>query len=96
MKRILLLLPLLAACGVQGTDMPPIGMAATPAAVEDTCGAARFSYLVGQAREVALGTALPEGTRIIGPGDVPGDEVRPDRLNVRIDGNVEVDEVFCG
>ncbi len=97
-----LLLPLAlatAGCAVQGTRLPPLGLAPEPVAEEaaaDTCGAARFAYLVGQRNTVVAGTALPEGTRVILAGQPVTMDARPERLNVLIDGNAEVESVYCG
>jgi hypothetical protein len=100
MKHILLLLALpvlLAACEVQGTDMPPLGLPeAEPVAQADTCGAARFASLVGQAKSVVDGMTFPAGTRVILPGTAVTMDFREERLNVLIDGNAAVERVYCG
>ncbi|MCU0854831.1 MAG: I78 family peptidase inhibitor [Rhodobacteraceae bacterium] len=100
MKHILFFLALpvlLAACEVQGTDLPPIGLPeAEPVAEADTCGAARYASLVGQPKAVVDRTTFPEGTRVILPGTAVTMDFRAERLNVLIDGNAAVERVYCG
>jgi hypothetical protein len=101
MTRLLLALPFVlfaAGCAVEGTDMPPLGLPETSAAVEetDTCGAARYAYLVGQPKSVVERTTFPDGTRIILPGTAVTMDFRAERLNVLIDGNAAVERVYCG
>jgi diaminopimelate epimerase len=100
MKNILILLSLpvlLAACEVQGTDMPPLGLPETePVAETDACGAARFAGLVGQPKAVVDRTTFPSGTRVILPGTAVTMDFRAERLNVLIDGNASVERVYCG
>lgn len=88
---------LLAACEVQGTDMPPLGLPeAEPVAEADTCGAARYASLVGQPKAVVDRTTFPQGTRVILPGTAVTMDFREERLNVLIDGNAVVERVYCG
>jgi hypothetical protein len=98
MRPVLLLALVAAGCAVQGTQLPPLGLAPEPAAEEeaDTCGAARFAYLVGQRNTVVERTALPDGARVILPGQPVTTDFRAERLNVLIDGNAEVERVYCG
>lgn len=100
MKKIALLaLPvLLAACVQEGPGLPPVGVAAEagPAVAEDTCGAARFTYLVGQPQTALPGVDFPGGTRIIPPDTAVTQDFQAERLNVVIDGNAEVARVYCG
>jgi hypothetical protein len=98
MKHILLPLPviaLVAACEVQGTGLPPLGVP-EPDAAADTCGATRFAYLVGQPMAVVDRTTFPSGTRIILPDTAVTMDFREERLNVLIDGNAVVERVYCG
>lgn len=89
---------LLAACGVQGTEFPAIGVAAETQAeaAEDTCGASAFAYLVGSPRGILDTVDFPDGTRILLPDSMATTDFRPERLNVAIDGNAEVERVYCG
>ena len=102
MKHIVLLLALpllLSACTVRGTGLPPLGQPepeAAPVVETDACGAARFAYLVGQPKSVADRTAFPQGTRVILPGSAVTMDDREERLNVLIDGNADVERVYCG
>ena len=98
-KYSLLILPfLIAGCETQGSRLPPVGIAAddAPAAVPDTCGAARFDYLVGQPQSALAGVAFPDGTRIIPPDSAVTLDFVAERLNVAVDGNAEVERVYCG
>jgi hypothetical protein len=67
-----------------------------PDPAEDTCGATRFAYLVGQPMAVVDRTTLPAGTRIILPDSAVTMDFRAERLNVLIDGNAAVERVYCG
>ncbi len=100
MKRLALLtLPFLAAACVQeGPRLPPIGIAADSgsAVAEDTCGASRFTYLVGLPQTSLQDVVLPDGARVIPPGSAVTSDFRRERLNVVIDGNAEVERVYCG
>jgi hypothetical protein len=98
MKHILLPLPLIvlvAACEVQGTGLPPLGVP-EPEPAADTCGATRFVYLVGQPMAVVDRTTFPAGTRVILPDTAVTMDFREERLNVLIDGNAAVERVYCG
>ena len=98
-KFALLALPFLAAACVQeGPRLPPVGIAAEAgsAVAEDTCGAARFTFLVGEPQSALEGVGFPAETRIIPPDTVVTQDFRADRLNVVIDGNAEVERVYCG
>jgi hypothetical protein len=98
MKHALLPLPfiaLLAACEVQGTGLPPLGVP-EPEPVADTCGATRFASLVGQPMAVVDRTTFPAGTRVILPGTAVTMDFREERLNILIDGNAAVERVYCG
>jgi len=99
MKRYLLPVVLLAAgCAVEGTDFPPLGLPEEPAAAveADTCGAQRFTYLVGQPKSLVDRMSFPDGTRVILPGQGVTMDFRAERLNVLIDGNAAVERVYCG
>lgn len=100
MKRLALLSLsfLAAACVQEGPRLPPIGIAAdsSSAVAEDTCDASRFTYLVGLPQTSLEDVVLPDGTRVIPPGSIVTNDFRPDRLNIVIDGNAEVERVYCG
>jgi hypothetical protein len=99
MKRIAFcLLPILAAgCVAPGTELPPVGFSTDGAVAQaDTCGAARYEYLVGLGKDAALNASLPEGSRVILPGDAVTQDFVDTRLNVVIDGNASVERLYCG
>jgi hypothetical protein len=90
--------PPLSACAVRGTGLPrPRPRSPNEPVVEaDACGAARFAYLVGQPKSLADRTAFPPKARGHPPGTAVTHGSPADRLNVLIDGNAEVERVYCG
>ena len=58
-----------------------------------------FHSPLGQSRPVRAGegaSALPEGSRVILPGDAVTQDFVDTRLNVVIDGNASVERLYCG
>jgi hypothetical protein len=90
MKKMLLILPLLAACTPAPTAAPDgrqIG--------GDACGASQYADKIGQ----SLGSArFPPNSemRLINPGEMVTQEYIPTRLNVEIDGPGRIVAVTCG
>lgn len=72
------------------------GAAQTAPAEADECAAGQYADLVGQSADAVDESDLPDPSRVYERGDAVTMDYRPDRLNVIIgvDGNVE--EVSCG
>jgi hypothetical protein len=91
-------LPLLAACAVQGTQLPPLGLAPAPVA------GSRCGHLRRRALRLSRGAAgtrwwnarLPAGDARHPARPAVTMDFRAERLNVLIDGNAEVERVYCG
>lgn len=98
--RPLHLLPLalaaLAACAPAADPTIEAGAAAAAAVGEDACGAAGFQGLVGTSVGALDADALPEGRRIIFPGQGVTMDFRAERLNVEIGADDRVARVYCG
>jgi hypothetical protein len=60
------------------------------------CGAAGMQGLVGQGREVLAAMTLPEGTRVIEPGQPVTTDYSPARLNIDLDAKGRIARVWCG
>lgn len=94
MKRsisLLALLALLAACQSPGPVAEPGGAAGDG----ETCGAARYSAVVGQRLDAVR---VQEGlkVRIVAPDSVVTMDFRPDRLNFGTDRTGTIVRVYCG
>ncbi len=92
MKKMLLILPLLAAC----QTAPGTPVANGPAQMGgDACGASGYAGLVGQ----SLGaTSLPAdlNMRLINPGEMVTADFAPDRLNITVNRAGQIEAVSCG
>jgi hypothetical protein len=75
---------------------PGPGAAVAVAEGEDACGAAGFQSLVGTSVGALDADALPEGRRIIFPGQGVTMDFRAERLNVEIGSDDRVARVYCG
>ena len=72
----------------------------------DACGAADYSFLVGEAFVLTYDVALPANARILGRGQSAEGDANPSRMNVRVSTrsaaaaatsmDAKVTEVFCG
>ncbi len=82
MKRLLLIAPLLAACG-DGADKTA------------SCNADGWAGVVGKPVS-EIQSQLPSGTRVLGPNSVVTQDFRPDRTNVSVDAGWVVVRVWCG
>lgn len=98
MKRLLLVSVFaLTACQTAGTPDQVSGSPGPAAADRDQpCAAAEFEHLVGSSGDGITASMFPPGTRILKPGMVMTMDYRGDRLNVVIDGEGNVDRVYCG
>jgi hypothetical protein len=62
-----------------------------------TCGAEARQDLVGQTFTVLNDAELPEDTRVLFPGAVTAEEDnQPGRLNITIDTDDVIGQVYCG
>ncbi|MEM9430592.1 MAG: I78 family peptidase inhibitor [Pseudomonadota bacterium] len=62
-----------------------------------SCGADELSSTVGeQIQDLAAASFTAEVTRFINPGDAVTSDVRPERLNIVLDAEGRVVEVYCG
>ena len=88
MRKLLLTLPLLAACtATMDMSLPDPG--------GNACGATGYASLVGK----PLGAAqFPAGIdmRLINPGEMVTADFSPTRLNVEVDGSGTITRVTCG
>ena len=90
MKKMLLILPLLAACTpapIAAPDGRQIG--------GDACGASHYSDKIGGSLGNARFPANSE-MRLINPGERVTQEYIPTRLNVEINGEGQIIAVTCG
>ena len=62
----------------------------------DTCGTAGMQGLVGQDRSVLAAMTLPEGTRVIRPGQPVTTDYSPQRLNIDLDARGRIVRLWCG
>ncbi len=87
MKKLLLTLPLLAACATAAPPGKPIS--------GDACGARGYAGLVG--RPLAA-TSFPAdlNMRLIRPGDLVTADFQADRINLKVDDDGIITEVSCG
>lgn len=85
-------LALLCACGASA----PEATTTLPAQPNhgDTCGASQYAGLIGS--NIAA-VSFPAGAniRILQPGDPATQDLRPDRLNVIVDGNGAITALEC-
>lgn len=79
----------------ESTSQPQPPPAEGPTA-QDTCGASRFRNLMGAPESQIDRSTLPQGTRIIRPGQMVTMDFNATRLNIRIapDGKVAALECF--
>ncbi|MEO9865968.1 MAG: I78 family peptidase inhibitor [Yoonia sp.] len=67
-----------------------------PTGLDDTCGAARYSGIIGQDAFVLERGFRPGEIRIIRPGTVASQEYHPDRLGFEIGANNTIRRIICG
>ncbi|MEY4983350.1 MAG: hypothetical protein RIR62_1616 [Pseudomonadota bacterium] len=84
----------LSACVYAGPE--PVEGPYQPLPIGATCPADAWQGLVGQNRGVLAGLALPERTRIIGPGQAVTMDYFEGRLNISYDRAGRIDRVYCG
>jgi hypothetical protein len=85
-------LALLAACGMEGEEIP---IGELPPV--DACGAASLQSLVGQGPEALAAMSFdPATTRIFNEGDAITMDFSPTRLNIVSGGGGRIVRVYCG
>lgn len=89
---------ILVACVAPGPELPPVGAGSDSRSVvtNDTCGAGAFAGLIGQPRSVLDATILPEDARVVFVDDAMTTDFDETRITVVIDGNTDIERVFCG
>jgi hypothetical protein len=65
-----------------------------PAPADDTCNAAPYTALIGQ--PINALTAIPQGARVIRPGDAVTEDYSPTRLNIDLDDTGRILRAWCG
>ena len=100
--RVLIVLPLLAACAAEPQATPKRGKVVTKAELErlvergdDSCGAYDYEGLVGT-KLAAVTLPADLGARIIGPDTAVTQDYRPDRLNIHTGEDGTITELTCG
>ena len=84
---------LLASCiSINVTDVPDT----RPAGGAETCDAAQYKYLVGQAEESIDRTHLPRAYRVICADCMVTMDFNPNRLNIQMGADKRVGSVRCG
>ena len=89
MRRLVLILPLLAAC----QPRPSTWVLYPPAR---DCGAAALQGLTGQALSALPATGPWGALRVIRPGDAVTEDFSESRLNVSLDGADRIIALTCG
>lgn len=87
MKRIAALLAL-TACTATEPPLPPM--------IEDTCGANKYSDLIGQDATALEKVLLLGMVRVVRPGDFVTQDFRPERINFGIDAENRISDISCG
>lgn len=82
-----------AACAQTPSVSPPQN--AEEATLQDTCGAARFSSLVGTQADQIDRSTLPPRTRIITPDTMVTQDFSPVRLNIFVGTDGRVGSLRC-
>ncbi len=59
-------------------------------------GTAGLAHVVGQPEAALADVTLPEGTRVLHPGDVMTMDYNPERLNIDIGEDGAITSVHCG
>ena len=87
----------LAACG-RGQPVPPAPdtRPSIPPPQSDTCDAGPLANLIGQERTALERVLIMREVRLIRPGDVITQEVRPARINIEIGTDGRIASLYCG
>ncbi len=82
---------ILAAAAVAGCVEPKVDV------TEESCGAERLQYLVGQDEGALAAMTFEAGAvRVIRPGQAVTMDFSPSRLNLELDGSGRIQRVYCG
>lgn len=77
----------LAACDLALPELPSVPTA---------CGAPALQGLVGQDAAVLHAMTFAVQVRIIRPGDMVTEDYSEQRLNIEVDANEKISQVYCG
>ena len=99
-RPVLALVAVLAGCvaeppPVQPPGQPPVqppGQLPGP----DACGASGMQGLIGRDRRVLAAMTLPQGTRVIEPGQPVTTDYSSQRLNIDLDARGRIVRLWCG
>jgi len=83
---------LLAGCLPRGVAVEDF----TPRADARACPAASLAAHVGAPFTVLAPVPLPDGLRVLRPGQVLTQDLQPRRLNAQVDGQGRILRLFCG
>lgn len=84
----------LLAAGCAPREIAAESLAAT--AVRDSCPAAQVQALAGHAFTALADVPLPDGLRILRPGQTVTRDLQPLRLNAQVDDAGRILRLFCG
>ena len=87
MKRLVPILALAACAPVEPTVPPPI---------EDTCNAAAIAPYIGQPVTALEQVELLQAVRVVRPGDIVTMDFLATRLNIGLDENETITQLYCG
>lgn len=62
----------------------------------DTCGAVEYTVLIGEEFTVLNDAPLPDNRRVLFPGAAVGEDTDETRLNIIVDTEDTITEVYCG
>ncbi|NSX56035.1 I78 family peptidase inhibitor [Parasulfitobacter algicola] len=87
MKRLLLILPLVACTPIAEPDA---------SADLKSCKGDEFAYLVGQTTDELEKTLILQPVRMIRPGSIVSQEYMPQRMNIHVNNAGKVQRLSCG
>lgn len=88
----------LSACQMNGLldQSEPLIPEATRAALEESCGASDLAFMTGMRVGEVEFDARDRPVRIVGPNSAVTTDLRPERLNVKIDSSDRITGFSCG
>lgn len=63
---------------------------------DENCGQSEVLHLIGKDQSILSLTDLPKPYRILTPNTVMTMDMRPERLNIYINGHGEIEKLTCG